>query len=271
MILFFTDLDGTLLDHSSYDWEAARPAVEYLNQQNLPWIMVSSKTRAEMEVWRQRTGNQHPFIVENGAAAFVPRGYFSFSVLGAVEQEEYEVLQWGTTYSTLVEGLQAASAEADCAVRGFHAMSIEELASTAGLSAADATLAKQREYGEPFLVLEPNKEQVLLEAISRRGLRWTKGGRFWHITGQNDKAAAVVALRNLFARMSGDMPPSIGLGDSFNDISFLKVVDVPVVIRSRSTPKMKEALPHARVSRLPGPEGWNQEVLSLLAAVPHQR
>ncbi len=32
MYLIFTDLDGTLLDHETYSWEAAQPAIERLRQ-----------------------------------------------------------------------------------------------------------------------------------------------------------------------------------------------------------------------------------------------
>lgn len=62
----FTDLDGTLLDHETYSWEAARPALERLELSGIPWILVTSKTRAEVELWRKQLGNRHPFIIENG-------------------------------------------------------------------------------------------------------------------------------------------------------------------------------------------------------------
>ncbi len=42
--LVFTDLDGTLLNHDDYSWEAARPALEELQRQSIPLILVSSKT-----------------------------------------------------------------------------------------------------------------------------------------------------------------------------------------------------------------------------------
>lgn len=37
MYLVFTDLDGTLLDHDTYSWEAARPALDRLKRQQVPW------------------------------------------------------------------------------------------------------------------------------------------------------------------------------------------------------------------------------------------
>ena len=47
-LLVVTDLDGTLLDHDTYDWEPARPAIEELKQRAFPLVLNSSKTIAEL-------------------------------------------------------------------------------------------------------------------------------------------------------------------------------------------------------------------------------
>ena len=47
----------------------------------------------------------------------------------------------------------------------------------------------------------------LLAAIEREGKRWTTGGRFHHITGATDKAAAVRLLVALYRRQLGTSAP----------------------------------------------------------------
>ena len=71
-IVVFTDLDGTLLDASTYSFEAARPALDALRQQDIPLVLVSSKTRAEIEPIRGRLKQVHPFITENGGGCLYP-------------------------------------------------------------------------------------------------------------------------------------------------------------------------------------------------------
>ena len=71
--LVFSDLDGSLLDHYSYSYEAALPQMEALERAGIPLILVSSKTRAEILILREELANRHPFIVENGAAVFIPQ------------------------------------------------------------------------------------------------------------------------------------------------------------------------------------------------------
>lgn len=260
--VIFTDLDGTLLDHDTYSWDAARDTLHELRRQGVPVILVTSKTRAEVEALRRALGNTHPFIVENGGAAFIPRGYFPFDLAVAAERDHCQVIEWGKPYPYLVAALQVASAHSGCPVRGFHDMTVTEVAAKTGMPLDAARLAKIREYGEPFLVEEQSRLPELLGEIESLGLRWTRGGRFHHIMGGNDKALAVQALARLYRGNYGPVR-TIGLGDGLNDAAFLRVVDDPVIIPGRFTAALRLEAPRARVERAPGPAGWSAEVAAL--------
>jgi mannosyl-3-phosphoglycerate phosphatase len=263
MWLVFSDLDGTLLDHETYSFEPARPALERLKRLKVPLVLTTSKTRAEVEVWRRRLDNHHPFIVENGGAIFVPRGTFPFGTPGSVTRDNYCVIEFGARYETLVEALHGAAREAECGVRGFHEMTAEQVSARCNLPLEDATLAKQREYDEVFEILSDACAERLLRAIEARGLHWTRGGRFYHIMGDSDKAAAVASLSALYQKAFGEVTV-IGLGDGLNDASFLNAVDLPVLIRSRQTAELRKAVPRGRLTERPGPEGWNRAILEMI-------
>ena len=47
--LVVTDLDGTLLDHHTYSFDAAKSALEQLEERGIPVIINSSKTAREIE------------------------------------------------------------------------------------------------------------------------------------------------------------------------------------------------------------------------------
>lgn len=67
-LLVFSDLDGTLLDSHSYDWQPAAPWLSRLHEANIPVILCSSKTSAEMLYLQKMLGLQGlPLIAENGA------------------------------------------------------------------------------------------------------------------------------------------------------------------------------------------------------------
>jgi mannosyl-3-phosphoglycerate phosphatase len=264
MKIIVSDLDGTLLDIRTYSFEAARPALAALRCQKVPLVLCTSKTRAEVEMWRDRLGNQDPFIVENGGALYLPRGYFPFAVPGCRPRGDYDVIEFGTPYEELVAILQAASRESGCRVLGFHELSVEELSLRSHLPREQAALAKQRDYDEPFELLGAGVYR-LVEAIERRGMRWTRGDRYYHITGDNDKATALRRLSALYRQAYGELTV-VALGDGWNDVGFLSAADRPVLVRSEYVAVLKRALPHGVVTSAPGPYGWNEAVLAVLAA-----
>lgn len=92
-IVVFTDLDGTLLDHATYRFDAALPALRLLKARQIPLVVCSSKTASEIEALRNRLRLSHPFISENGGAIFVPRGYFQHAFAHAKETPEYAVIE----------------------------------------------------------------------------------------------------------------------------------------------------------------------------------
>ena len=71
-VVIFTDLDGTLLDHETYGWKEAKPALNLCKALKVPLILVSSKTRAEMNLLRHELELTSPFISENGGGIFFP-------------------------------------------------------------------------------------------------------------------------------------------------------------------------------------------------------
>ena len=74
--VIFTDMDGTLLDHHTYSFAAAEPTLGKLPTKGIPVIPNTSKTYAEMVQLRDKIGLNGPFIIENGAAAYIPHGFF---------------------------------------------------------------------------------------------------------------------------------------------------------------------------------------------------
>jgi mannosyl-3-phosphoglycerate phosphatase len=263
MRVIFTDLDGTLLDHETYSLDLARPALERLRRAGIPVVFTSSKTRAESEPLRRAAGNSPPFISENGGALYVPAGYFPFPLAEARRDPPYDVIEYGAPYEALTAALARASQASGCRVRGFSELSVEEVAALCGLPLESAARAKLREFDEPFQILgEPPKAAALLEEIERMGLRWTRGGRFHHILG-GDKARAVRTLLEFYRRAHGEMT-SVGLGDGPNDVDFLNLVDVPILVRSGATEKIQAAVRNGRVTAACGPRGWTEAISEML-------
>jgi mannosyl-3-phosphoglycerate phosphatase len=267
-LVIFTDLDGTLLDHETYSHTPATEALDLLERKGIPLILCSSKTRAEIELIQLDLRLRHPFISENGGAVFMPRGYFRFTPEGTRKIEGYEVLESGAPYWQLVEALHHISAELGIRVVGFSDMSVEEVAQDCKLSPMEARLAKLREYDEPFRILgsSPAARSRLFDALHKAGLRCTRGGRYYHVTGVADKGLAIRTLRSLYAQAWGNVL-AVGLGDSLNDLSLLQEVDIPIVVRNPAggaATRLLRMVPTARLTNAPGPSGWNEAILEVV-------
>ncbi len=259
--LIYTDLDGTLLDHETYSWKAAEPALKRAESAGIPVIFCTSKTRAEIELYRKQMRNRHPFISENGGAIYIPRGYFSREPPGSKRTGKYLVIELGVPYKKLREAIKVMQGKG-LKVRGFGDMPASEVRELTGLSLRQAHLARKREYNEPFVLDNPKQEPKLLNAIQMLGFQYIRGGRFYHITGNNNKGLAVKILTGIY-QQDADMPMvTAGLGDSPNDFTMLSAVHVPYLVKGHNS----------RQSRYPafartcgtGPDGWNSAVLGFI-------
>jgi len=265
-IVIFTDLDGTLLDHTSYGWEEAELALNFCKRLHVPVIPVSSKTRGEMDVVRKTLGLSYPFISENGGGIFFPTEEGQKTPPGTIFAGDIWKWSLGKPYEFLVNALREIKTELGWNLRGFSEMSPEEIARLTGLDLETSRLASKREYDEPFIVLEQEDPDadLLSEAAKRRGLHITSGGRFYHLQGKGDKGEAVGKLIAWY-KQSHSQIRTIALGDSPNDFSMLKRVNHPVLVRSgRRFHGLEKMIPGLIVTREKGPRGWNRAVLDLL-------
>ncbi len=268
-MVVFTDLDGTLLDSKTYSFEAAREALTELRARDIPLIVVSSKTRAEIEPIRLELRNEHPFIVENGGAVVIPTNYFLFPLTDAMRRGSYHAVEMGIPYPLLRTALKEIQQILGIELRGYGDMSVEEIAARTGLSLKNAHLSKQRESDEPFVMEDSTcPEERLIEAINESGLRYTKGDRFYHLMGHHDKGQAVQYLIRCYRRQIDNdhrVLSSVAIGNSLNDLPMLEAVDRPIVVQQTDgSYALDIELPRLIHAPGPGPAGWNQAVLSLL-------
>ena len=264
--MIFTDLDGTLLDYNTYGWEDAQPALDLCKRLHVPVILVSSKTRAEMDLLRHELSISAPFISENGGGIFFAYKTFRDPPPGKSFDKGLWKCSLGLPYDRLVRGLQEIRDELGWNIKGFSDMSVEEISRRTGLDHETSRLTAMREYDEPFIILDQKAPDMnaLFKAAAQRGLTVTVGGRFYHLLGKNDKGRSVEKVISWYKQFHGGVV-SIALGDSPNDFPMLERVDYPVLIRSqRDFPMLRKTIPRLRVTRDMGPKGWNSAVLEIL-------
>lgn len=266
-IIIFTDLDATLLDYYNYSFEPALPALKIIKEKNIPLIICSSKTKREIEYYRKKLGNTHPFISENGGGIFIPKNYFKFQISDSrcitEKSTDYHIIKLGAQYSDLRKAIEVLKKEG-FKIMGFGDMSAKEISEAAGITIKEAKMAKERDFDEPFMFKGSNEEfKKLRDAIEKKGFNVTQG-RFFHILGNSDKGKAVSILINLYKKKY-DKIISIAIGDSPNDISMLKNADYPIIVKKPDgSYETQIDIPHLIKAEGIGPEGWNKAFSSLI-------
>jgi mannosyl-3-phosphoglycerate phosphatase family protein len=252
-IVVVTDLDGTLLDHDTYEPGPAAAKVTALTDAGVTVVCCSAKTRAEQQVHRRDLGLTGRFVIENGAA---------------VHDDNGPVHVLGLSYDEVRDRLSQAGAALGVTLRGFGDMAVDEVAARTGLSAPAAARARDRYHTEPFLVVDDSiDEPTLRVALGAVDLGLQRGARFWTASGHHDKGAAVGVLRELFTVDHGERPLIYGLGDTYNDAAMLAAVDIAMLVQ-RPDGTWAD-LDVENVTRLDGvgPSGWIRAADIILATV----
>jgi mannosyl-3-phosphoglycerate phosphatase len=246
VLVIFTDLDGTLLEEDGSLSGEVRDLLDVLRPRGVHVVPLTSKTRIELCQWLEELGGERWGSFENGAGLVTPSG---IEILpGAIEVARLRVL------------LRGVREEARLPISLVEEMSDEELVERTGLPLPWIPLVRAREFDLPFCAPEDSKGEISRALERREGTRLMKGNRFWYLLGRHDKADAT---RLLMERLRP--ATTIGLGDSWNDAGFLRLVDHPVLVpRGAGVDEaLKAALPGARVAPAPAGAGWAAAVRHL--------
>ncbi len=249
-ILVFTDLDGSFLDHHTYDYTPALPALNRLKEKGAIILPATSKTLAEIKDLNL------PFlfgdaIAENGMVT--------------IRNNQISTTK---SYAEIIAFIQTLPNTIKTCITGFNDMTIDDIAKYTGLPQNQTALAKARDASEPFLWSGTDDDLKTLTTLANtQNLTITQGGRFYHLMGQGGKDAA---LQNYMAAYHAENPDkttiTIALGDGPNDAKMLSVVDYGIRIPNKHGHDFTVNNPKGEIiaATSPGPAGWNQSILHLL-------
>jgi mannosyl-3-phosphoglycerate phosphatase len=265
--VIFSDLDGTLLDHYTYQSTPASATLEQLKNANIPVVLNTSKTLAELEIINQNLNLNAPFIIENGAAIYIPIGTFEKQPEDTQTVDGFWVKSFCLPREYWLALLSEKSSDFSDQYQGFSTLTDLELAEITGLSLDDANRAKQRQFGEPIHWLgDEETKKHFIEYMLDLGANVVQGGRFIHIGDYCDKGQALIWLAERYREHYNSSIVTIALGDGENDISMLEAADFAVQIRSpvHEFPTLYRQYQTTK-TQLYGPEGWAEAIQQLLS------
>jgi len=272
--LIFSALEGALLDARTDSFAGAEEALWEIRRRNIALVLLTTRTREEIEPIRRKLEHSHPFVTENGGGIFFPDGYFSLRIPGVVRVARYLSIAQGRPYAEVCEALDEIAEECAVGVAGFHHMSVREIAANTGLHPRDAERARAREFDEPFYFTAASEEAIarFTEAARARGFEMRHDSAFWHLSSGCDPARAVRTLAQLFRKASHTKLRLIGIGSEEHDLPWLRACDHAVFLpgaREGGTPPEPGRKGPGRTGTVvmgdaPGAAGWNRAILNII-------
>lgn len=263
-LVIFTDVNDTLLDSHTYDWQPAAPWLTRFRQQDVPVILCSSKTAAEIMLIQQELGLEgRPFIAENGAVIQLDASWH--------DDDAWPRIISGASHADIHNVLQHLRVRDGYKFTTVSDVDEQVLTEWTGLSNKHAALARLQEASETLIWRDTDERMAAFSsALQQLGLRFVQGARFWHVLDeQSGKAQAISFLRRRMLQREGHSRVSIGLGDGPNDADLLNATDYAVVVKSLSREPVllqKDTPERVYYSQQRGPAGWSEGLAHFLEA-----
>lgn len=233
-----------------------QPWLTRLREANVPVILCSSKTSAEMLYLQKTLGLQGlPLIAENGAVIQLAEQW--------QEIDGFPRIISGISHGEISLVLNTLREKEHFKFTTFDDVDDATIAEWTGLSRSQAALTQLHEASVTLIWRDSDERMAQFTArLNELGLQFMQGARFWHVldasAGKDQAANWIIAT---YQQLSGKRPTTLGLGDGPNDAPLLEVMDYAVIVKglNREGVHLHDEDP-ARVWRTQreGPEGWRE-------------
>jgi len=161
-----------------------------LDHQGIPAVWLTSRSRLQFDEPRRKLGHGHPFIAEDGCAAYLPEDYFHLRPESNLSKSQrastvrlgrFTCIPVAEALPAAADALEKLSADTGVPVVPLRSLSPRELVQNTGLPEREAELARQRDFDQVFFlagVSDQDVQRFLAEAKNRK-LQLRRHGVFW--------------------------------------------------------------------------------------------
>lgn len=269
-VIIFTP--ANLLGSPTHFAHPASEALIEIERRNIPLVLSTRGTRAQLEPLRRKIGHAHPFITEGGGGLFIPDGYFSLRLEGAKRAGRYLCVPFGHSSAECSEAVQDIARQAGAEVVRYGEMNARQISRNTGMTEREAEGSREREFTERFFFAgnADSAAPSFERAAGEHNWHIRRFEPFWELYSGNDEGEAVRYLMRLYRKALRSRVRSMGIGTSIEDLSLLAASDQAFILplsSDRFDDKLLSNLPNAAKIDAPGAIGWNQTVLDVLSRV----
>ena len=262
-VLLFTDLDGTLLNKRTFDFEIAKQFIAKCVSEGIKLIANSSKTDLELDDFCDSINLPKVYICENGAAIYGLNRFNSNLSKQIVFSKNKDSIQ------------EIFLRKIDISIRKkcifLEDLPISEQVKILGLSKEKVSKALSRKFSVPFIFQgsEIDKEE-LKNQLEKIQLKVQFGGRVLNLGDNVSKGAAMNKFVNLLSSQTKDKYILIGIGDDENDLDMLDKSHYSCLVKNGSI-KLNQIKNKYLLSEKEAPSGWVEVLKKTLQKISDKR
>lgn len=234
-----------------------------LEQQGIPAVWLTNRTRFQIDEPRRKMAHMHPFIAEDGCGVYLPEDYFHLKPQASRTRPKlkpttrlgrFTCLPIAEPQPAAAEALQAISEEVGVEVVNLRDLVPRELARNLGLSTRDADLARQRDFEELFFFAgssEDDIERFQASAI-RHKCQLRKRDSIWSLAAGASLRHCIRELSALYDRTLHAHARTIGVATRGQEAGIIAACDRSILFGRgvRTTTSGREAVQVSRDGRV---------------------
>ena len=259
-IIIFTDLDGSLLDKDTFEFNEIEDYFRELISKGIKIIPNSSKTEAELLDFNEQNNLDLSFIAENGS---------SIHGLNKIHQNLPDKIILSRTINE-IRNIYEENTNLDFKNKITHILELEreKQQKILGLPLNKIKLAIKRDHSIPikFNGTESEKNEFT-KILKNSGLTIQTGGRIMNVCDNVNKSKAMSRALQLIRKQLDDEIITIGVGDNENDIEMIKQTDYPCLVKNENFDSSLINIDNLIKSDEPSPKGWSDVIKTALQKI----
>ncbi len=259
-IIIFTDLDGSLLDKDTFEFNEIEDYFRELISKGIKIIPNSSKTEAELLDFNEQNNLDLSFITENGS---------SIHGLNKIHQNLPDKIIISRTIDE-IRNIYEENISLDFKNKITHILELEreKQQKILGLPLDKIKLAIKRDHSIPikFNGTEIEKNEFI-KIMKNSGLTIQTGGRIMNVCDNVNKSKAMSRALQLIRKQLDDEIITIGVGDNENDIEMIKQTDYPCLVKNENFDSSLINIDNLIKSDEPSPKGWSDVIKTALQKI----
>jgi mannosyl-3-phosphoglycerate phosphatase len=238
-----------------------------LDRAAIPLVLVTSRSRLQLDEPRRKLGHMQPFIAENGSGTFLPEGYFHLRPAKTIRLGRFTCVPVAEVQPAAQVALEALAEDTGISVVTLRSLSPREAAQNLGVPPREADLIRQRDFEELFFFAGASDKDVarFQEAAGLRSCQLRRREAVWSLAVRANLAQCIRDLSKLYDRALRYHANVLGIGTPEGSAELMQAADRGWILRSprdaANESVTKRGATKARDVLFEGPDAW-EEVLS---------